>query len=404
MSRRGVTSAAPLEEYGLMVPITLEEDEFRVGTAAYRRGRAERDERLLEFTKEVLQVFQRIEDAVLNARSIDLGENFCRLRLEELAKWGSRAYKHLFSSTEARDTLANLLGRFEGYPTPARPTFISESVPFPWEVLYDADDYEHPDPRGFWGLRLAPARVLDRLDVWSHVAEQPLPSDMLFCLHAKLREAHEHERPWIEKAVCASAQDRFALLSGGLLGGDRLSGRRLLRYLDGAGHTMVHFACHCRTGGGGNDVLEVSVLADANGDDASLIEVETYAFKDDDEQGGFLCKPLVFLNACQSAGRPDLLRNVLNLPRSFVERGAGAVVGTACPVPDLFAAQFARAFYERFLGATEEGWRPAIAEALRETRRHFVEEHSNPLGLAYGLYSPAHYRIATPPAEGALAP
>jgi CHAT domain len=402
VSRRGVASVAPVEELGLLIPIVVEEDEYRVGTAKFDRGPEQDDVRLLEFTAQVLAVFQRIEDAVLDAGSVDLEPGFRDRCLQDLAKWGSRAFKHLFHSADARAALAVELDMRAASQTPARPTFISQRVPFPWEVLYDGDDYEYPEPDGFWGLRLAPARVLDGRNVWSHVPEQPLPSDMLFCLHAKLREAHEHERPWIEKAVCSSADDRFAMLSGGLLGA-KLSGRRLLRYLDAADHTMVHFACHCRSGDAGGDVLEISVLADANGGDTALLELETYAFGDDAEQGGFSCMPLVFLNACQSAGRPDVLRNVLNLPSSFVARGAGAVVGTACPVPDLFAAQFARAFYERFLAA-EGGPRLAIAQALRDTRRQFVDEHRNPLGLAYGLYSPGHYRIAAPPAAGGLAP
>lgn len=81
----------------------------------------------------------------------------------------------------------------------------------------------------------------------------------------------------------------------------------------------------------------------------------------------------------------------------FVRRGAGAVIATACPVPDLFAAAFAKHFYTFFLSG-----QMTIGQALRETRWHFLTKHNNPLGLAYGLYSPANYRLAqSPMMEGA---
>jgi len=78
------------------------------------------------------------------------------------------------------------------------------------------------------------------------------------------------------------------------------------------------------------------------------------------------------------------------------------VIATACPVSDLFAAAFAKVFYEFFLqglvvedeATGEKAIRlMTIGEALRATRWYFLKEYHNPLGLAYGLYSPAHYRV-----------
>ncbi|MEP0885183.1 hypothetical protein NDI49_26895 [Trichocoleus sp. ST-U3] len=78
------------------------------------------------------------------------------------------------------------------------------------------------------------------------------------------------------------------------------------------------------------------------------------------------------------------------------------MIATACPVPDLFAAAFAKVFYEFFLrglvvedeATGEKGIRlMTIGQALRATRWYFLKEFNNPLGLAYGLYSPANYRL-----------
>ena len=108
------------------------------------------------------------------------------------------------------------------------------------------------------------------------------------------------------------------------------------------------------------------------------------------------------------AGGADELRRTFNLPKVFIQHGAAAVIATACPVPDLFAAAFAKVFYEFFLRGLvvedevtgEKGFRlMTIGEALRATRWYFLREYNNPLGLAYGLYSPAHYRLGRVPAK-----
>ncbi|MDF5713326.1 MAG: CHAT domain-containing protein [Rhizonema sp. NSF051] len=112
-------------------------------------------------------------------------------------------------------------------------------------------------------------------------------------------------------------------------------------------------------------------------------------------------QPLVFLNACQSAGGADELRRTFNLPKVFIQHSAAAVIATACPVPDIFAAAFAKVFYKFFLRGmvvTDESGEKivkmmSIGEALRATRWYFLTEFNNPLGLAYGLSSPAGYRV-----------
>ena len=90
-------------------------------------------------------------------------------------------------------------------------------------------------------------------------------------------------------------------------------------------------------------------------------------------------------------------------------RGAAAVIATVCPVPDLFAAEFAKVFYTFFLRGQEEtdpetGRKRlrtlTIGEALHATRWHFLRQHNNPLGLAYGLYSSAFYQMTQMPMGG----
>ena len=350
---------------------------------------------LANFTRGVLRVFGKLEKA--SRQDVTLDEGFCRAQLAELAKWGKRAYRRFFTDTEARALLAE---RFESAKARPTPTFISEEFLFPWEVLTEgALD-------GFWGVRYAPARILEPRRR-RFVEEHALPLDMLFCLHDQLRAAHSLERAALERWFRAGV-GRFRLLGPILAPFLVCDGESLLRYLVQAHHNMLHFACHCKLNDDQVDTLLVSLIDEKSSEQrATLVELESYHFLD--VETAFQRQPLVFLNACQSAGGSTALQQTFNLPRHFIKRHAAAVVATACPVPDLFAAEFAKHFYERFLGGQEvEDERTGvkrrvpipIGEALRLTRQHFIEEHHNPLGLAYGLYSPAYYRLAQIPAYG----
>jgi hypothetical protein len=80
----------------------------------------------------------------------------------------------------------------------------------------------------------------------------------------------------------------------------------------------------------------------------------------------------------------------------ILNRGALAVLATLCPVPDYFAHEFARHFYRQLFPADggRKGVRPCfLAEALLATRRHFLDQYNNPLGLAYVLYATQGARV-----------
>jgi len=81
------------------------------------------------------------------------------------------------------------------------------------------------------------------------------------------------------------------------------------------------------------------------------------------------------------------LRAGLGFPRAVLDFGAAGVIATACVIPDLFAGAFAKEFYRRLLARRIAPATANIASVLMETRRHFLTEFENPLGLAYGLYA-----------------
>jgi CHAT domain len=397
----GIANPVTISRTQPCLELVVEKDSYSIGRWKFPRPS---DPTLEMLTEEILNSFDRLRRAVIDSKNIKLDAELCNKHLREIAEWGQTAYQEFFGDEKPSRILASRL-------TPnAAPTFVSELTPFLWEVLYEGNEgeYKQGNPERFWGFRYTPARILNpEKDITDYASEQSSHSDMLFCLHHKLRYSHQEEHPEIERIVRNTHHDRFSLLGNTCdfaCDQNALIGDDLLKYIYKARHNMLHFACHCRRTQRGDDSLLVSFIRDEMIEDtAQVIELETYKFS---LRGGqFIYPPLVFLNACQSAGGTDDLRRTFNLPKVFIKRGAAAVIATACPVPDAFAAAFAKVFYRFFLqGAIfvdeETGKRTvklmSIGEALRATRWFFLKEYNNPLGLAYGLYSPAHYRLAQP--------
>lgn len=376
----GISSSIPIQNQFFPLEILVTEKAYRIVTQDFSRTATESE--LQNFTKGILNCFYDIERTINKTKQLQLSPEQCNQYLMELAVWGRRAYQKFFNDDAQKATYqySQLLNKLA-------PIFISEEVTFPWEILYEGDT-EKISLDKIWGFNYPVARRLN-LKQSNFLSEQLSPLDMLFCLHHKLLQAHKHEKPEIEKIVRAM-KGKFYLLE---LSKEKpiKNGISFLKHLYQTQHNILHFACHCRACKQYADEIDALVISIIEGDSsAGEIELETYNFLD--VSGSFQCQPLIFLNACQSAGGFDDLRKTFNLPKEFIQRGAAAVIATACPVPDLFAAAFAQQFYKYFINQ-----KMMIGEALCETRRYFLEKYNNPLGLAYGLYSSPYYKIAQKP-------
>lgn len=381
----GISSAVRHQTMASFLPISVRGEAFNIDWHQFKRSST--DEELLTFTDNVLNSFLRLAKEVNSTKSIKLDVEVCDRELKELAKWGLVAYRRFFEDERARQIIEGRC-KMMGNETPA-PTFISERVLFPWEVLYAGDNYQDANPEMFWGLRYTPARILTpEKDISRFLAERTMPLDMIFCLHHRLREAHHSELPQIQNLILGIKNSRCSLLSAVGKLTQVESGENLLDYLIDANHNILHFACHCQPEEQEIDTLLFSLSKEDPDSEPIIIKLGSISFILATQDKQFQCQPLVFLNACQSAGGADALRKTFNLPQMFIKRGAEAVIATACPVPDRFAAAFAKQFYTFFIQK-----HMTIGEALQATRKYFIEEYNNPLGLAYGLYSPAYYRL-----------
>jgi hypothetical protein len=88
--------------------------------------------------------------------------------------------------------------------------------------------------------------------------------------------------------------------------------------------------------------------------------------------------PLVVINACDSVAlTPALYAGLLPY---FIGKGARGVIGTEVTVPALFAAEWARRFFDRMLDGE------SVGQAIFAVRHQFLTEHRNLLGLLYTPY------------------
>ncbi|MBV9892270.1 MAG: CHAT domain-containing protein, partial [Rhizobacter sp.] len=144
---------------------------------------------------------------------------------------------------------------------------------------------------------------------------------------------------------------------------------------------LLYFYCHAASAG----------LADPGGPDASALILSDAKLTlgdlalDAPTSTVLAGKPLVFINACESAELSPAFYD--GFVPYFMAKGARGVIGTQCKTPALFAAQWAERFFDRFLAGE------AIGEAFLDLRREFFEEHGNPLGLLYAVHCDADTRV-----------
>jgi CHAT domain len=99
----------------------------------------------------------------------------------------------------------------------------------------------------------------------------------------------------------------------------------------------------------------------------------------------FGSKPLVILNACETGTFGTDPMDDSGFVGRFIQSGASAVIVTESPVLNNFTFHFCE-FLIGELFNKKNVKKMDVSEALFNTRRHFLNEMNNPLGLAYALY------------------
>ena len=263
-------------------------------------------------------------------------------------------------------------------------TAIVQAYPILWEFFYSGPPHGAVDYYHFWGCHHRVTRRL--LGVQGYPSRLDLPTHLLFCRNHRL--AHwEKERDALSEL--AEGGSDFSLVN--------------LEdcFIDKSPEDIVSdwddlFFAACQS----EDFGFIHIASHLNADEnkmffRSFLEISYHerlvkillrrlsAVDSDKEYFKFRQKPLVFLNACKTMSTPEDLLRTQGFPDSFIKLGAGAVIATACDIPDVFAMAFAKEFYRFFLDSPFM----TASNALRLARLFFLEKYNNPLGLAYGLYA-----------------
>jgi hypothetical protein len=167
-------------------------------------------------------------------------------------------------------------------------------------------------------------------------------------------------------------------------------------------YDLVHFACHCKKED--NEwltSLKLKVAGESLALNTSFLSTELDRKQRGEAWTAEEPGPMVFLNAC-ATGQQNEDDQFPGFPEEWIRcQGAKAVIVTLCKVPDAFAYAFAVKFYDILFKAVtdRDSLDPSsirnryVAEALLQTRRFFMKEYNNPLGLAYDLYAVQNMRM-----------
>lgn len=162
---RGAVSPIGSKQVSNFLEILVEKDFYSIGRFQFKRPT---DKELEVFTVEILECFDELIKEVNRNKSIKLDREFCDRNLIKLAEWGRIAYQEFFGEDRPNKILTSRLNEN------IAPTFVSEIMPFPWEVLFEGseEDYEGGNEEKFWGLRYTPGRILNpEKDITDYVLE-----------------------------------------------------------------------------------------------------------------------------------------------------------------------------------------------------------------------------------------
>ena len=311
---------------------------------------------------------------------IDIPESARDFALKTMARAGALLYKKLFFGPGAAadsHAVGEFLCNMASHGATLKIQILAESTPVPWGLLYlgDASSGAQLDWNNFVGMR----HLIEQIPL----ANIPTVSD---CVIAS-------DKPQL--AVSVNVNDKidtqmgadFAAQQRSFWAGAMAARKRIRVTARSTGAEIVHaladsttddqilyFYCHASSKGltnpGGPDA-SCLILTDGN---ITLGDLDLDAPTTTQLRGN----PLVFINACDSAEMSPAFYD--GFVPYFMAKGARGVIGTECETPGLFAAAWAKRFFERFLDGEP------LCETFLALRREFLDKHRNPLGLLYAVH------------------
>jgi hypothetical protein len=319
---------------------------------------------------------------------IDIADADREFALRTMARAGALLFQKIFFGPAAGADL-KVVGNFlrQVASDPAKRLnlqVVAEVAPIPWGLLYmgDASAGATLDWNLFIGMRhvieeipLQTQMAVSDSDILSNQPHLAVSINVNSGIDAQLGGSYVADTTAYWTAA-QTARKRVGVTS-------RTSSVDVMRALADAttDDQILYFYCHAASVGlgdpGGPDASSL-VFADAP---ITLADLNLDAPTSTALPG----KPLVFINACESAEMSPAFYD--GFVPYFMAKGARGVIGTQCKTPALFAAEWAKRFFERFLDGAEVG------ATFLDLRREFLDDHGNPLGLLYAVHCQGETRI-----------
>lgn len=364
-----VSVLGPNENVNFMIPLQLHELELAIGKA-----------------REALKAIVDTQDGNLLAyqQRIDISAATKNKTLPLLARAGALLFQTIFMHPGSNQVAKDFAKRFRALAQgdPMQIQIVSKQMMLPWGILYMADKFDanNIQPELFLGLKhiIEVAPMEPNMDFPTDIASQPQ-------LNVSLNLNQEIDKqmgfPLIKNQIQywdARAQ------KGGVKIITRTRGSDVVDALadENTADQIAYFYCHAvsknlNEGGANASTLQFGAQQNVTLEDLLLSAPLETRLKG---------SPLVFINACESAELSPLFYN--GFMPYFVDKGARGMIGTECPVPALFALDWAGKFFDRFLAGKPLG------QIFLDLRREYFFNHNNILGLLYAVYCDADTRIA----------
>ncbi|MCA1633834.1 MAG: CHAT domain-containing protein, partial [Acidobacteria bacterium] len=258
---------------------------------------------------------------------------------------------------------------------------LSNEFFLPWNLIYDGDGEDGEcRPSGFWGFK----HVLEELP--GDVYEEAEPDVVIDVEGGNFTVGMNVSHTAIPKVLVDPQLNEVRGLGPSVRVLERSSETEVLRAIQGRLEQgrLEYFYCHAGTKGDPQQNFDYSYIGLTNSDKGLTLRT----IKSEAVGARFQGRPVVFLNACESAQMDGRFYDGF-VPK-FLMMGARAVVGTDCEVPSLFGAHFGSGFLKAYLGGDPVG------EALLKQRQYLLDEYQNPLGLIYRVFGDADVRLAQP--------
>ena len=224
-------------------------------------------------------------------------------------------------------------------------TILSDEDVFPWELLYPGGDVGFLVTGDFPVTRTVEKWRWSR-QLYKSPARFVVPRQPVEVPPAAEREAR------VLRDILGGTEPNISTLS------------ELQKLIDVGGFGILHFACH---GGFSRD------------DNGPLIMLDSpFLPREVGRRRDTWQRPLVFLNACRSAGPRYRCFGLDGFAERFLRAGAGAFIGSLWEVGDRTALRFAAELYQMLADDR------SLGEAVTELRGRVVD--GDPTWLAYAVY------------------